>query len=316
MRITIVAEPGLPHLARVESLPDVITAPDETDLRKRAAETDVLLYGLGKPELLKAVWPEFGRLKWIHSLAAGVESLLFPDFVSSPIPLTNARGVYKESLGDFAIGAALFFAKDFRRMLRNQAAGKWEPFDSVELFRQTIGIVGYGEIGNAIATRAKALGMRVLAARRRPELSAGDPAVDAVYATSDLGPMLAQCDYVAAAAPLTPDTRGLIGRCEIASMKRSAVIMNVGRGPVIDEEALIEALRQGRIAGAALDVFNVEPLPPEHPFWRMENVLLSPHSADHVPGWLDAGVNLFLDNLERFRRNDTLRNIVDKQAGY
>ncbi|MDQ6706448.1 MAG: D-2-hydroxyacid dehydrogenase, partial [Acidobacteriota bacterium] len=174
----------------------------------------------------------------------------------------------------------------------------------------------YGDIGRSAAQRAYALGMKVLALRRRPELSRGDGCAEEVFSWDRKLEMLPRCDYVVAAAPLTPETKGMIGAPEFASMKPDAVIMNVGRGPVIDEPAMIQALEQKRIKGAALDVFDTEPLPAGHPFYRMENVLLSPHCADHTSDWLEQAMTFFLQNFERFRKGESLVNVVDKSQGY
>jgi phosphoglycerate dehydrogenase-like enzyme len=224
--------------------------------------------------------------------------------------------VFAESLGEFVVAAALFFAKDLRRMVNSQVAGKWDQFDCDVLYRQSMAIVGYGEIGRSAARRAKALGMKVYATRRRPELLKDDPIVDEGFAPEQRAEMMAKADYVVAASALTPESRGLIGEQEIAAMKRTGVIMNVGRGPVINEAALIDALRENRIRGAALDVFDKEPLPADHPFWAMPNVLLSPHTADHIDGWLDDATIFFLQNFGRYAEGKPLENIVDKQAGY
>jgi phosphoglycerate dehydrogenase-like enzyme len=158
--------------------------------------------------------------------------------------------------------------------------------------------------------------MRVIGLRRRPQQGAGDPLLDEVLPLERRVELMQRSDYVVVATPLTPETRGLVGEAEIQAMKPSAVLMNVGRGPCVDEQALLRALEAGRIRGAALDVFDQEPLPAGHPFYRFDNVLLSPHCADHVPGWLDDAMALFLDNLERFRRGEPLLNVVDKRAGY
>ena len=181
---------------------------------------------------------------------------------------------------------------------------------------QILGIVGYGEIGRESARLAHALGMRVYATRRRLSGSNDDPYVERMFPLTALHEMLAECDYVLAATPLTPETRGMIGEAELAAMKPSAVIINVGRGPVIVESALVAALKQGRIKGAALDVFDTEPLPSGHPFYRLPNVLLSPHSADHTVGWADLAIYKFIENFQRFRNGQPLDNIVDKCAGY
>jgi phosphoglycerate dehydrogenase-like enzyme len=156
----------------------------------------------------------------------------------------------------------------------------------------------------------------VLALRRRPALSADDPWVSATLPPEELLALMRRCDDVVVAAPLTQESRGLVGRTAIEAMKPGAVLVNVGRGPVVDEAALLQALRAGRLRGAALDVFETEPLPAGHPFYSLHNVLLSPHCADNTPGWLEAAMRAFLDNLGRFRRGEPLRNLVDKASGY
>jgi len=232
------------------------------------------------------------------------------------VPLTNSSGVYSRSLGEFVAAGVLFFAKDLHRMQRNQAAGRWEQFDVEMAHDKTMGIVGYGDIGRCAAHLAKALGMRVIALRRRPEQSQGDPLVDEALGTDRLLELMARSDYVVVAAPLTPDTRGLVSADAIAAMKPSGVMINVGRGAVIDEPALIDALRQKRIRGAALDVFAQEPLPAGHPMYGLDNLLLSPHCADHTQTWIDDAMHFFTGNLERFLSGEPLRNVVEKRLGY
>ncbi|MBC8165337.1 MAG: D-2-hydroxyacid dehydrogenase, partial [Bryobacteraceae bacterium] len=244
------------------------------------------------------------------------EHQLIPELIESPVPFTNARGVYKEALGEFAITAALFFAKDIRRLVRNQEAGRWEQFDVEEIRRKTMGIVGYGEIGRAAAQRGKAMGMRIFATRRKSSGADSDGLAERFYPLGERGDMIAESDVIVVSAPLTPETRGLVGEPEIQRMKSSAILINVGRGPVVDETALIRALEERRIRGAGLDVFDEEPLPAGHPFWRMDNVLLSPHSADHTSDWLEQGTQMFVDNFQRFVAGEPLLNIVDKRAGY
>jgi phosphoglycerate dehydrogenase-like enzyme len=244
-----------------------------------------------------------------------VEKQLIPEVVSSPIPLTNSRGVYKESLGEFVIAAILFFAKDLRRMLRQASEARWEAFDVEMITGRVLGIVGYGEIGAAVARRAKALDMTVYALRRRPQPE-GDGIADRFFSPGELHDMIAQSHYIVLAAPLTRETRGLIGREEIARMRSDAVIINIGRGPVIEERALLEALQDRRIRGAALDVFDTEPLPADHPYWRLDNLLISPHCADHVDGWQESAVEFFVANFRRFESGEPLLNVVDKEAGY
>jgi len=286
------------------------------ELEPSADRADAILYCMGPGLALQDVWNIAPRVQWVHSLFAGLESILFPALAESTVPMTNSRGVFKESLGEFVIAAIFHFAKDLRRMTRSQAAGVWDQFDVEMVHGKTLGVAGYGEIGRAAAVRAHALGMKIHALRRRPHLSIEDPIVEKSYSVAERNAMLAEVDYLLVAAPLTPETRGLIGAAELAVMKPSAVVMNVGRGPVIEEAALIAALQQGRLRGAGLDVFDVEPLPAGHPFWSMENVLLSPHCADHTATWTDDAMQFFLENFRRFTSGEPLLNQVDKKSGY
>jgi phosphoglycerate dehydrogenase-like enzyme len=319
MKLAVITPPNLPHLSLLKKLPagvEVVTGNSPEAFADTIADAEVLMNGMGTGNTFHTLFPQAKRLRWVHSLSAGVENVLTPEMIASAVPLTNARGVFAESLGEFVIAAALFFAKDLRRMRRSQAAGKWDQFDVEVLYRQSMAIVGYGEIGRAAARRAKAMGMKVYATRRRPELLQGDPLVDEGFSPEARAEMIAKADYVVAAAALTPETRGLIGEKEIAAMKPTAVVMNVGRGPVIDEAALVKALEENRIRGAALDVFDKEPLAADHPFWKMDQVLLSPHTADHTEGWLNEAMEFFVGNFHRFVNGEALRNIVDKKAGY
>lgn len=319
LTIVVIANPADRSLAQLERLPDSaritvgLTAEAHMDA---AAEADIVLCSGTAKAVMQELWPHFRRLKWIHALAAGLDGLLFPELVASEIPLTCSRGVFARSLGEFAVAGMLFFAKDLRRLVKQQGEGRWEQFDVEELHGRVLGIVGYGEIGRAAASRAKAFGMKIHALRRNPEKSAGDALVDRQFAPEELDELIAGSDFLLAAAPLTPETRGLIGRRELALMKSSAVILNLGRGPVIEEAALIEWLREKRIRGAVLDVFDQEPLPEGHAFYGLENVLLSPHSADHTATWLDEAMSFFIANFERWTKAEPLAALADKKAGY
>jgi phosphoglycerate dehydrogenase-like enzyme len=275
----------------------------------------ILVCSMGKAAL-EPVWAMAPGTPWIHSRAAGLDSLLFPALAESDAVLTNGRGVFSLSLAEFVIGALLYFARDFPRLVRNQRRGVWEVFEPLDLAGRTLGIVGYGDIGRSVAERAHGLGMKVLALRRRTTLSAADPWVNETLPAGELLALMRRCDDVVVATPLTPQTRGLVGEEAIGALRPGAVFVNVGRGPVVDEVALALALAQGRIRGAALDVFETEPLPKDSPLWGLDNLLLSPHCADNTPGWLEAAMRAFLANLERFRRNERLLNVVDKRLGY
>ena len=312
--VLIVGMPGqaqLEHLKKLDNKVRILLAESSEEAVELAPQADVIFAWIPKRETLRAMLPKATRARWIHARYAGLDHVLFPELVASSIPFTNGRGVFSQSLGEFVLGAVLYFAKDFARMRRSQKAAKWDPFDVMEISKQTMGIVGYGDIGRACSRRAKAMGMRVLALRRRPELSAGDPNVDRVYGWDGCREMIAECDYVVAAAPLTPETKSMVSAAEFAAMKPTAVIINVGRGPVIDEPAMIRALESGRIKGAGLDVTSVEPLPPDSPLYRLDNVLLSPHCADHTADWFDDAMVFFLQQLERFRSGKPLENVVD-----
>jgi phosphoglycerate dehydrogenase-like enzyme len=313
LKLIVLTRAGDPYLPLLDAIRDraVITFGATVDeLADAVAEADAMLAWVSERGAAEAIFAQAKKLRWLHLRWAGLDNFLFPALIESPVVLTNSRGVYSQSLGEFVIACALFFAKDMRRLLRAQAERKWEPFVMQELRGATMGIVGYGDIGKACASRAQALGMRVLAMRRNPDKSKGECGPDGLI------DMTRRCDYVVASAPLTPETRGMIGVREIAAMKPTAVLMNVGRGPVIDEAALIPALREHRIRGAALDVFTHEPLPPEHPFFTFDNVLLSPHCADNTPTWNEEAMHFFLQNFDRFAKGDPLLNIVDKHAGY
>jgi phosphoglycerate dehydrogenase-like enzyme len=317
--LLVISSPKYPFLRFLENLPQPVQifAGDKIEeLKEHAAETDVILTGFHDGTALRAMLPLAPRLRWIHALSAGVENVLSPEVIASPVPVTNGRGVFGPALAEFAIAAMLFFAKDLRRLMRQQAAARWEQFD-VPFFRdQTLGVIGYGGIGKETARLAHALGMRVVALRRRTPSQEEDPILDRSFTREQLHEMLGMCDYVFAATPLTPETKGMLGEAEFQAMKRSAVFLNVGRGAVVDESALIQALNQAVIRGAALDVFEREPLPSDHAFYRMENVLLSPHCADHTVGWMELAVKQFVENFERFRSGQPLKYIVDKTAGY
>jgi phosphoglycerate dehydrogenase-like enzyme len=319
VQLLVLGNPRAPYLKLLDgirNLAEIEIGFDVEWAKQRAPEADAIFVANFAREPFATVFPLATKARWVHTVSAGVEYMLSPEFVASPIPLTNGRGAFKDSLAEYAVAAMFFFAKDLRQLLQNQQAQKWAPYDMRMLRGQTLGIVGYGEIGSATAQLATRLGMRVLALRRRPALSKSDPNLAGAYSPDRLKDMLGECDFVLVAAALTPETRGLIGASELACMKPEAVIINVGRGPIVVESDLIQALEKRQIRGAALDVFDLEPLPPDHPFYKMANVLLSPHCADHIPGWIELAVETFLDNFLRFTRDELLLNVVDKKAGY
>ena len=285
------------------------------DFGSAALEAEAVFFSGGKPPVLDTILMSSPRVRWVHARWAGLEGLLSTAIAAHPAVLTNARGVYSGALAEFALAAILYFAKDLGRMVRNQRAEKWEPFDVEEIRGKTLGIVGYGHIGASIAERCRGCGVRVLALRRST-VAPAETLVDEWVPAPRLRDLMARSDYVAVALPATGETHRMVDTAAIEALKTSAVFVNVGRGSTVDEGALIRALEQGKIRGAALDVFETEPLPAGHPFYRLENVLVSPHCADHTPTWRDDAVRLFLENLARFRSGEGLRNIVDKTRGY
>jgi phosphoglycerate dehydrogenase-like enzyme len=293
---------------------------DKAFLKQHGPDAEIVLYsGLGgKIEPFTEVWPNVRNAKWVHSLSAGVEKVLIPDFVESSVPLTNARGVFKRSLAEFAVLGILYFCKRVRRLVESQRVHHWDNFNVEWLPGKIMGVVGYGEIGRECAILARGLGMKIYATRRKPELSKADPILDRAFARSELNEMLAESDAVIAAAPLTAETRHMLSDAEFGAMKKTAIVINVGRGPVIDEAALIRALQSGTIAGAALDVFETEPLSKDSPLWDMEQVLISPHCTDRTrdPDWLDLSMQCFLENFRRYTHGEALENVVDKRSGY
>lgn len=318
-RVLVLGDPKSQHLRLLRELPqptDLHIGNDSNFVAREAPLAEVVLQAGFDGAIFNPMWPLAQRARWVHSLSTGVEGMLPPEFVASPVPLTNARGVFAEALGEYAIAAVLHFAKDIPLMMRNQQAHHWES-QTVEMVREkTFGVVGYGGIGRESARLAAAMGMRVIALRRRTALSDNDGIAERIYTPDQLHELLAASDYVLMAMPSTPETRHMIGAPELRAMKNSAVLINLGRGSSVDEAALVEALREKRIRGAALDVFETEPLPPEHPLYTLDNVLISPHSADRTPDFLERATRMFMENYGRFVRGEPLLNVVDKKAGY
>ncbi len=308
MRLVAIAPPSFEPLDALRREAPEIEIVASEDLQKLHAEipgAEVVLLAPRHGRLLTDLWRDLSVTKWIHALGAGVEALPFDLLRRSEIIVTNSRGLYADALGEFAIAGMLWFAKDLRRLVRNQDARRWERLDVERLEGKTVGVIGYGGIGQAVGRRATALGMRVISVRRQQEF--GDATIDDV---------IAEADYLVLSTPLTPATFHLLNRERIAAMRPEAVVINVSRGKIADEKALIEALEAKKIRGAALDVFETEPLPADSPLWALENVLISPHSADHTPDSHQRVMTFFIENLRRYQRGESLENVVDKEQGY
>jgi phosphoglycerate dehydrogenase-like enzyme len=312
--VLVVTQDDDPQLAMLKGLRHIVGR-EASAFSSAVKDPVVILNWSGPRKVLRETFLTCQDVRWVHSRSAGLDNTLFPELVASHVPLTNGSGVFSQSLGEFALAAILYFAKDFRRMIRNQVAGVWEQFDVEEIDGQTVGIVGYGDIGRAVAKRVRPMGMKVLATKRHPPQVA-DPLVDQFYKPEDLLEMLPHCDYVVSALPLTAETHHMIGDPQFAAMKSTAVVINIGRGPVIDEEAMVRALTAKRIKGAGLDVFEQEPLPAGDPMYHLENVLLSPHCADHTAQWLNQAMRFFLEQDRRFTNGEPLENVVNKNLGY
>ncbi len=313
--VLVVSQDDDPQLDMLKGLRHILIGRDAAAFQSAVNDPVILFNWSGSRKVMQEVFTMCHDVRWVHSRSAGLDSLLFPELVASPVPLTNGSGVFSASLGEFSLAAILYFAKDFRRMIRNQMAGVWDQFDVEEIAGQTLGIVGYGDIGRAVATRVRPMGMKVLATKRHPPKEA-DPLIDEFYKTEDLRKMIARCDYIVCALPLTPETHHMISDAEFSAMKPSAVIINVGRGPVIDQAAMVRSLTAKRIKGAGLDVFEQEPIPAGDPMYKLENVLLSPHCADHTAEWLNQAMRFFLEQYRRFTSGEPLENVVNKNLGY
>ena len=261
------------------------------------------------------------RLRWIHSPAAGIGSMLSPAMVNSAIVLTNSRGNHAEAIAEHVIGVVLALYRKLPEAFRHQAAHRWAHSEMttgepLRLVRGSLfGIVGPGGIGSTIARFASQLGASVEGIRRRPELGA-PPGMSAVFAPSQLRERLPAWDVVVLAVPLTSETRGLIGREELHLMKQDAILVNIGRGKLVKEPELIEALRARTIAAAALDVVEHEPLDPASALWDLPNALITPHVSGLRPDHWEMAIALFAENLRRFDAGQPLLNVVDKSAGY
>jgi phosphoglycerate dehydrogenase-like enzyme len=290
---------------------------DPAQRRQELADTDVLFtLRLSAEELSSAK-----RLKWLHLPSAGATHVLFPEMVASQVIITNSRGLHAIPIAEHVLGVMIILARKLHDAYRFQLQGKWarrEMFDRYptfsELYEQTAGIIGLGSIGLAVAERVKALGMRVVATRRNP--TDRPSCVDELFGPDGLPHLLRTSDFVIIAAPLTPETQGLIGEKELRLMKPTAYLLNVGRGAIIQESVLIRALKEGWIAGAGLDVTEVEPPPVESELFHLPNVFLTPHCSGLRSRYWEHAVVIFKSNLRNFLQGEPMSNVVDKHGGY
>jgi phosphoglycerate dehydrogenase-like enzyme len=282
----------------------------DADLASALNGADVLLVWDFLSHAVPDAWraADTSRVRWVHTASAGVDKVTFPELRDHPAQITNARGVFDRPIAEYVTGVVLAFAKDLPGTLRLQARGEWRHRETTTVAGRTAVVVGSGPIGRAVADMLGAVGLRTALVGRR--------AADGVYAFGDLSALLPDADVLVLAAPLTDETRGLLDEAALAALPDTALVVNVGRGGLVVESALVSALQEGRIGGAALDVFETEPLPAGSPLWGMENVIVSPHMSGDVVGWREVLRAQFLDNLTRFRAGEPLHHVVDKSLGY
>ncbi len=304
----------IPGIGRISADTRILCAPDLVSLERHLPEADVLLGWNFRATELQQAWPLADRLRWIQWGGAGVDAVLFPELVASDVQLTNARGVFDRAMAEYTLGLLLSFGKDFFETYTAQREHRWSYRLTELMAGRSVVVVGVGSIGREIARLLKRMDFVVSGVGRSAR--GADPDFGDIHGVSDLNSCLSQADYVVLITPLTPETRGLFGAEQFSAMKSSARFINLGRGELVDEDALLEALQGGQIAGAGLDVFCTEPLPAESPFWDLDNVIVSPHISGDYQGHQDAMAEIFLENFERFRDGRELLNQIDKSLGF
>ena len=304
----------IPGIERIAADTQISCAPDLEALQEFLPHAEVLLGWNFRAKDLRQTWHLAEQLRWVQWSGAGVDAVLFPEFVASDVQLTNVRGVFDRAMAEYTLGLILAFAKGMVETMAAQTAHRW----SYRLTEQTLGqkvlVVGVGSIGRAIGRLLKQAGFKVSGVGRSARGS--DPDFEQVYGVDTLVQSLETADYVVLIPPLTDKTRGLFGAVEFSAMKATARFINLGRGELVDEEALIAALTSGAIAGAGLDVFLNEPLPENSPLWDLENCIVSPHMSGDYHGFKETVAEVFLDNFERYRQGRELVNRVDKTLGF
>jgi len=290
----------------------VLAIADEKGLAA-AADAEVAFSG-NNPRRVRQLLDATPKLRWYHTVSAGVENMPLPELAQRGIVLTNNSGSYDIQIAEHLLAFVFAASRQLHRYRDAQRASEWKEQQHQELREATIVVYGMGSIGGEIARLASAVGMRVIGVRR----NAGppEPGVDRVVGAERLADVVGEADYLAIAAPLTSATRGAISRDVISRMKPTAWIMNIARGAIVDEPAMIEALQAKRIGGAALDVFTTEPLPKDSPLWTFENVIITPHHSGSSPRAGERTLVLFAENLRRYKAGEPLINRVDFEAGY
>ena len=305
-----------------EAIPGLPTLASELEIRFTTAQkpladiidgADIVLSWDFRSSEFRTAWKNADQLKWIFWAGAGVDSLLFPELVESDVVVTNCRGVFDRAMAETVLGFIIAFAKHLPQSGRLQSQREWKFRLTEQLLGKEVLIVGVGSIGREIARVLSAFGLKVSGVGRHHR---EDPDFGVIYAPDALDSRLASADFVVVVCPSTEQSRGMFAAPQFQAMKNSARLINIARGNILDETALIEALHDKQIAGAALDVFTHEPLPYESPLWEMDNVIVSPHMCGDFYEHSDVMTNTFFENLRRFRNAKPLLNIVDKTAGF
>lgn len=295
-----------------EALPEIqiIRPRSEGEALAYIVDADVM-YGAVTPELFLTAQ----HLKWVQANCIGMENYVFPELIDSDVLLSNVRGVFSDHIANQVWAYILSFSRGLHRYMRRQIKREWNPEgDTIHLPDQTIGIIGLGGIGKEVARRAVPFGSKVIAVD--PRVTEPAEGVDAVWPSDRLNDLLEAADFVVICAPHSPDTEKLIGVAQLNLMKPTAYLINIGRGVIVDLAALTSALQAGTIAGAALDVYEIEPLPADHALWDMEQVILTPHMAGHGPFVQDRRIDVFIENFKRYLRGEDLLTAVDKSQWY
>ncbi len=299
-----------PGLESLESKARLRLADSPDSLQAALPDSDILVVTDFRTTWLRDAWRQARRLEWIHATSAGVDTIMFPELIASEIPVTNARGIFDAAIAEYVLGLMLAFAKDFHGTLGLQRKHQWRHRDSERIAGKRVLVVGAGSIGRRIGRLARAAAMHVEGIASRPR--GGDEDFQAIHAAESLYERLPGADYVVIAAPLTSATEGLFGKEAFARMQPGARLINIGRGPIVQTQALVEALEDDQIAGAALDVFEDEPLREDHPLWDMPQVIISPHMAGDFTGWREALGEQFVENFHRWQKGKPLTNLVNK----
>lgn len=304
------SEEAVAELRAVAGDAEVVNAQSEDEARQAIVDADGM-YGTITPDLLSRAT----RLRWLQTPVAGLENYMFPALIEADLTMTNMAGIYSDQIADQAFAYILMFARGMHIYLRRQLQHVWQTgAPVVHLADQTLGVVGLGGIGTEVAKRGHALGMRVIAIEPRPRPN--QPFVDELWGQDRLDDLLAAADFLVLCVPHTPETVKLIRAEQLQRMKRTAYLINISRGVVVDLDDLTAALQNGIIAGAGLDVYEVEPLPADHPLWDQENAILTPHVAAASPHVAPRRLGVVKENLRRFLAGEPLHNVIDKRLWY